>query len=29
MKAGYYVGNFEYEVRDIPDRDPKSDEVKI
>ena len=29
MKAGYYVGNFEYEVRDIPDRDPKSNEVKI
>lgn len=29
MKAGYYVGNEIYEVRDIPERSPENDEVKI
>ncbi len=29
MKAGYYVGDYTYEVRDIPDREPEKDEVKI
>ncbi|MBO1308103.1 zinc-dependent alcohol dehydrogenase family protein [Enterococcus sp. 669A] len=29
MKAGYYVGDYTYEVRDIPDREPIEDEVKI
>ena len=29
MKAGYYVGDYGYEVRDIPDRKPEADEVKI
>lgn len=29
MRAGYYTGNYTYEVRDIPDRAPKKDEVKI
>jgi len=29
MRAGYYVGNHSYEVRDIPDREPEGDEVKI
>ena len=28
MKAGYYVGDYTYEVRDIPDREPEKDEVK-
>ncbi|MGM0111299.1 zinc-dependent alcohol dehydrogenase family protein [Enterococcus sp. DIV0187] len=29
MKAGYYVGDYTYEVRDIPEREPEKDEVKI
>ena len=29
MKAGYYIGDYGYEVRDIPDRKPEADEVKI
>lgn len=29
MRAGYYIGNYEYEVREIPDREPEKDEVKI
>lgn len=29
MKAGYYVGDYTYEVRDIPEREPIDDEVKI
>lgn len=29
MRAGYYVGDRTYEVRDIPDHDPIGDEVKI
>lgn len=29
MKAGYYVGDYTYEVKDIPDREPNQDEVKI
>lgn len=29
MKAGYYVGDYTYEVRDIPDREPVDNEVKI
>ena len=29
MKAGYYTGNYTYEVRDVPDRSPIKDEVKI
>ncbi|NME43919.1 zinc-dependent alcohol dehydrogenase family protein [Faecalicoccus pleomorphus] len=29
MRAGYYVGNFEYEVKQIPERNPVDDEVKI
>lgn len=29
MKAGYYTGDYTYEVRDIPDREPVHDEVKI
>ena len=29
MRAGYYVGDFTYEVRDIPDREPVGSEVKI
>ena len=29
MKAGYYVGNYTYEVRDISERAPIDDEVKI
>lgn len=29
MKAGYYVGDYTYEVKDIPDRKPIQDEVKI
>lgn len=29
MKAGYYVGDYTYEVRDIPERQPEADEVKI
>ena len=29
MKAGYYTGDFGYEVRDIPERRPIADEVKI
>lgn len=29
MKAGYYVGDYTYEVRDIPERAPIDDEVKI
>ncbi|MGH1647892.1 zinc-dependent alcohol dehydrogenase family protein [Enterococcus gilvus] len=29
MKAGFYVGNYEYEVREVLDREPEKDEVKI
>lgn len=29
MRAGYYVGDYTYEVREIPDREPQKDEVKI
>lgn len=29
MKAGYYVGDYTYEVRGIPDREPEKDEVRI
>lgn len=29
MKAGYYTGDYTYEVKDIPDRGPMHDEVKI
>lgn len=29
MKAGYYVGNYTYEVREVPVPEPKKDEVKI
>lgn len=29
MRAGYYVGNRTYEVRDIPEREPMDDEIKI
>ncbi|MGG5318521.1 zinc-dependent alcohol dehydrogenase family protein [Enterococcus sp. AZ072] len=29
MKAGYYVGDYSYEVRDIPEKEPEKDEVKI
>lgn len=29
MKAGYYVGDYRYEVRDIPEKEPINDEVKI
>ncbi len=29
MKAGYYVGDYTYEVREISDREPIEDEVKI
>ena len=29
MKAGFYVGNYGYEVREVPDREPEKDEVKI
>lgn len=29
MKAGYYVGDYTYEVRDIPERSAIDDEVKI
>lgn len=29
MKAGYYMGDYSYEVREIPDREPVDDEVKI
>ena len=29
MKAGYYTGDYTYEVRDIPERAPQKDEVKI
>lgn len=29
MRAGYYTGGRTYEVREIPDREPKDDEVKI
>lgn len=29
MKAGYYVGDYTYEVREIPEREPIKDEVKI
>ena len=29
MKAGYYTGDYGYEVRDIPERRPIADEVKI
>lgn len=29
MRAGYYTGDRTYEVREIPDREPEDDEVKI
>lgn len=29
MKAGYYVGDYTYEVKEIPERSPEKDEVKI
>lgn len=29
MRAGYYIGDYGYEVRDIPDREPEGREVKI
>ncbi|MGM0167077.1 chlorophyll synthesis pathway protein BchC [Enterococcus sp. AZ135] len=29
MKAGYYVGDYTYEVREIPEREPIKDEIKI
>lgn len=29
MKAGFYVGDYTYEVREIPDHEPVGDEVKI
>ncbi|MBP1041233.1 zinc-dependent alcohol dehydrogenase family protein [Vagococcus sp. BWB3-3] len=29
MKAGFYIGNQTYEVREIPDKEPQGDEVKI
>lgn len=29
MKAGFYMGDLTYDVKDIPDRDPVNDEVKI
>lgn len=29
MRAGYYTGNYTYEVRNIPERAPEKDEVKI
>lgn len=29
MKAGFYVGDYTYEVREVPDREPQKDEVKI
>lgn len=29
MKAGYYVGDYTYEVRRIPEREPVENEVKI
>lgn len=29
MRAGYYTGDRTYEVREIPEREPKGDEVKI
>lgn len=29
MRAGYYTGDWTYEVREIPDREPEGDEVKI
>lgn len=29
MKAGFYVGDHTYEVREVPDKNPINDEVKI
>ena len=29
MRAGYYTGDRTYEVREVPDREPEDDEVKI
>ena len=29
MRAGYYVGDYAYEVREIPEKEPENDEVKI
>ncbi len=29
MRAGYYVGDYTYEVREVPDPEPKADEVKV
>ena len=29
MRAGYSTGDRTYEVREIPDREPEDDEVKI
>lgn len=29
MKAGFYLGDFTYDVQDIPDREPECDEIKI
>ncbi|WP_257532914.1 zinc-dependent alcohol dehydrogenase family protein [Irregularibacter muris] len=29
MKAGYYIGDFKYEVREIAHKEPQEDEVKI
>ena len=29
MRAGYYTGDFQYEVRNDPDREPQGREVKI
>lgn len=29
MRAGYYVGDYTYEVRDVPEREPEGSEVKI
>lgn len=29
MRAGFYTGNYTYEVREIPERAPVKDEVKI
>lgn len=29
MRAGFYTGNYTYEVREVPERAPEKDEVKI
>ena len=29
MRAGFYTGDYTYEVREVPDREPVGSEVKI